>query len=265
MENVCFIIAYKYYREYKTYIKYYVDNIQKFYPNALTLIVDNNSRYLNEDIIPQFENYNNLVILINDSECKFELGAYKVGLQYILDKNLSEKYSYYICTQDTFVLKNKYDFNYLTDNNIFACSIIKQDVDHDRSNQELFESILKEINMYDCLDKIAFCCCNSFILHNSKIAQFVNITKNIVITDKRGSGCSERFLSRILYELNNNEIYSLYHIHELYNPGTIIRYDFFSPSVIYQDLDEDIYFVKYTSVLLRGGINSKKDLNLLEL
>ena len=108
--KVVFIISHKYYREFPpSYIKYYVDNIQKFYPNACTIIVDNNSNNLEEDIIIQFKDYKNLVILINNSECKYELGSYKVGIQYMIEKNFYNL-DYCVFTQDSFVLKNYFDF-----------------------------------------------------------------------------------------------------------------------------------------------------------
>ena len=53
--KLCFIIAQKYYRNYKTYIQYFVDNIQEFYPGSLCIIVDNNSIHIN-DIIVKFKN-----------------------------------------------------------------------------------------------------------------------------------------------------------------------------------------------------------------
>ena len=48
--KLCFIIAQKYYRNYTTYIKYFVDNIQEFYPGSLCIIIDNNSIHINDII-----------------------------------------------------------------------------------------------------------------------------------------------------------------------------------------------------------------------
>jgi hypothetical protein len=87
IDKVFFIISAKYYRNYKCYLKFYVDDIQKFYKNFYTLIVDNNSKYIN-DIILLFQEYNNLKIIINNSDCKFEIVAYNEGIRYILNNNL---------------------------------------------------------------------------------------------------------------------------------------------------------------------------------
>ena len=56
MDNykVCFIIALKYIRGYVSFIDYYVDNIKLFYPNSLIVIVDNNSKYI-EDVYEKLQ------------------------------------------------------------------------------------------------------------------------------------------------------------------------------------------------------------------
>ena len=41
--NVCFIISCKYNKNYINFIKYYIDNIIKYYTNYLIIIVDNES------------------------------------------------------------------------------------------------------------------------------------------------------------------------------------------------------------------------------
>ena len=46
MNKVCFIISHFYNRNYTSYIKYYIDNIQYFYNDSLIIIVDNNSKYI---------------------------------------------------------------------------------------------------------------------------------------------------------------------------------------------------------------------------
>ena len=209
--SVCFIISCKYNRNYITYIKYYVDNIIKFYTNYLIIIVDNNSIYIDEVInLFNFLNYKNIIILTNNIECKFEIGAYKMGILYILKNNLLNNYDYYIFTQDNFVLKNKYNFNILKNNNIYAAAINVGNYPYEYNEEGLniiihSNNILKEINLFNNLDKVMEeCFCHSFILHNSKIIIFYNYIKNIIIINRIKSISTEYYLPRMLYELNNH-------------------------------------------------------------
>ena len=226
--KVCFIISSKYNRSYITYIKYYVDNIIKYYTNYLIIIVDNNSVYIDEIIqLFNYLNYKNIVILTNNIECKFEIGAYKIGIIYLFKNNLIDKYDYYVFIQDNFVLKNKYDFNILKKNYIYACPINEHYAplgDYINNKRKYSHEILKQINLYDNLNKITFCWCASFILHKSKIINFYNYTKDIIIVNRFESECSERYLPRILYELNNHKNYNIdgfmydikYNVHSKY-------------------------------------------------
>ena len=208
--KIAFIISHRYYRNYKSYIQYYVNNIQRCYSNSFIIIVDNNSTYIN-DIKLQLENYKNLVILSNNTECKFEIGAYKVGINYLIDNNLIEQYDFYTFTQDNFILKNKYDFNNLYINNITACTVnswIRAPMCSFFQRNET-KYILHKLNLENSIDKLSLCWCNTFILHKSKIIDFLNITKEIIITKRVESECSERYLSGILYRLNNDKIYDI--------------------------------------------------------
>lgn len=207
--KVCFIIANKYVRNSCSFLDYYVSNIQKFYKDSLILIVDNNSEIL-QDVRERLEPYKspNLILLTNNSDGKFELGAYKVGINYILSNNLLNEYNYYVFSQDSFILKNKYDFNNLVQNNIFAMPIKTHINDscnrhaHDYYSP-LVQKILKRLHLEDKIDELRLCWANSFVLHKSKVEQFMTIVFDIITKNKDDACECERFLSPILYTLNN--------------------------------------------------------------
>lgn len=202
--RIAFIIAHKYYRTYQTFIKYYVDNIQNFYGNrAYIVIVDNQSNYI-EDITKMFENYERLTILINTSECKFEQGAYTIGINYILENNLFHLFDYYVCTQDTFILKNKFDFNILAAKCTTACPINLYHMPiTDYMEQPYVMEYIEKLDMVDYIGQFDICFCNSFILHKSRIHRFLLLTKDFVITTKEQHQATERYFGVILYHLNN--------------------------------------------------------------
>jgi hypothetical protein len=205
--KITFIIAHKYFRGYPSYLKHYVENILKFYgDDALIIIVDNNSLY-KEDIFNTIDTHENIIFLDNDIECKFELGAYQVGINYILKNDLLDKYDYYVFTQDNFIIKNKYDFNNLAENNITALPI--NSFHADGECRDICDLVLNRLGLNNNLDKITFCWCSSFIISKSKINQLYDYLKQIIITVRWESCASERYLARILWELNdykNNDI-----------------------------------------------------------
>jgi hypothetical protein len=208
-ESICFVIAHRYNRNYVSYIKYYVDNVIKYYKNSKVVIVDNNSPHI-EDIKEKFMNYNNVTIIENTSEYKFELGAYQYGIKYIFENKLYS--DYYVFTQDTFILKNKYNFGELAHKNIQACPIYGGYNDY-FSNIHVFSGILEPILEYVNLNKKEalekFCVHNSFILHHNVLDKFIELTKHIKIITKLESQTCERYLAAILYTLNNNIYYDI--------------------------------------------------------
>jgi hypothetical protein len=206
-KKIVFIIAHKYFRGYPSYLSHYIDNIINFYGDrSLILVVDNNSNYPQEifDTIPKI---NNLVFLTNDIECKFELGAYQVGMRYIFEEELQDECEYFVCTQDNFIIKNKVDFDNLLKLNIFACPINSYFPDGECKN--ICDTVLNSLGRNDNLDKITFCWCSSFIVHGTKLQTIYDMIKQIVIKVRWESCASERYLARLLWELNdfkNNDI-----------------------------------------------------------
>jgi hypothetical protein len=204
--KVCFIIAHKYFRGWESYLNYYVNNIFEYYESPLVVIVDNNSKY-KDDIFQSLDKKNDVVLLDNDIESKFEMGAYQVGLKYIVEKNLQNEYDYVVLTQDNFILNKKLDFNNLIENNIHACPINSYYPDGEFKG--ICDSVLNSIGMNDNLDKLTFCWCVSFIIGKKNTVRMYEITKKIKQTVRAESCASERYLARILWELNdykNNDI-----------------------------------------------------------
>ena len=149
MDKVVFIIAHKYFRGYTSYLKYYIDNILNFYEKSLILVVDNNSEF-KEDILSTIEVKDNIVFLNNEIDCKFELGAYKVGFNYLIETNKLSEFDYVFCTQDNYIIKKKYKFNILKNNNNKAASIINLQNDYQKNDVAL--PILKKLGMTNKLE-----------------------------------------------------------------------------------------------------------------
>jgi len=199
--KICFIIAHKYYRGYESYLSYYISNIRRLYPEALTIVVDNNSTYV-EDVFGPLRSLTNVIFLTNDIEGKFELGAYAVGVKYILDNNLSDQYSYFACTQDNFILKNFYDFNQLIEKKIYALPI--NSMFADGYARDVCDRVLNQLGLNDNWDKINFCWCSSFVVAGNKLQQLYGYLKNITQKTRYESEAAERYLARLLWELNEH-------------------------------------------------------------
>lgn len=198
--KVCFVIAHKYYRGYESYLSYYIEQIQKFYPNALTIVVDNNSTFV-EDVFSPLKNMSNVVLLINTGS-GFELGAYREGLKYIIDNSLVDQYSYFVFSQDTFILKNHYDFGQLFEKQTYALPVNSMCLGGDGLHREIGERVLNNIGLNDNWDKVDFCWANTFIVASQKVPQLYSYLKTVVQKTRPESEASERYLGRILWELN---------------------------------------------------------------
>lgn len=215
--KICFIITMKYVKDYETYINIYVNGIQKFYENAFTLIVDNNSDNI-EDIYKMLEKYNNIKIITNTSQSKYELGGYIFGIKWLIDNFTLSQYEYYVFTQDTFILTNKFDFNILKNNLIGACSIVEfnENLIIDRHTGKSLpilidekKEVLEPLGLYNNMDKIMLCWGCNFVCRNNVIHNLFEYIKNIIVKNKHDSGASERYMGRIIYELNEHRNFNI--------------------------------------------------------
>jgi hypothetical protein len=203
--TLVFIIAYVYNKNYTSYINHYIENINAFYKNVSILIVDNYP-----DNVDKFDIISapNIIMLTNNTNCILELGAYKVGLNYLNTTGLV--YDYCILTQESFIIKNRYDFNTLKNNSVKACTIYSGIFSPSSEYESIIiTNVLNSINMNNNFENIRLCWCNNFILHHSVVSPFLSITKDILIKDKFDSGACERFLGRILYELNEHKNFDI--------------------------------------------------------
>jgi len=122
-------------------------------------------------------------------------------MRYLIDNNILDDYKYIVCTQDTFVLKNKYDFNILNKQNTTACTI--NSFHQDGLFEQASTAILESLGLNNNLDKITFCWCNSFIVATVKVHQLLGYLEQLTIQRSVEREVSERYLARILWELNN--------------------------------------------------------------
>jgi len=235
-KKICFVIALKYYRTYPVYIREYVDNIRKYYENSFIIIVDNNSEHIGDIKFV----YDNVVIITNTTDQKFELGAYNLGIRYIIDNELTDKYEYYTFTQETFMLCEKFNVDELT---VKACPLVSSKQGRftdDFTNmfvsgvkETLIIDTISELELSDKIPELTFCFANSFILHKSKLYDFNKMTAHIKMLNKIHSQCCERFLAGAFYILNDGINTALEDklVDDFYNSigtGNIIKLKYFT-------------------------------------
>lgn len=202
MENndlsLCFIIACKVYKNYQSYLHFYISNIKKYYNNVKIILVDNNSEYqdIYKSLLIEFPD---LIFLQNLSNAKFELGAYKFATEFIKKNDL--KFDYYICVQDTFVLVNKYNFNILKEKNVSACSLAHF---HFFRSFNLHTQVLSQLNLYDNREEFLCCWCNSWVCNHDILIKINELLKNVNPITRGESAQTERYMGKILKMFNNN-------------------------------------------------------------
>ena len=138
-------------------------------------------------------------------------------MQYIMQNNMF--FNYFVFTQDTFFLINPYDFNILNNNNITACSIVNIDYNNHHMHNMVYnikleymeetKKILEPLGLFNEIEKFTICWGSNFIIKWTKLIQLYNYIKDTVLTIKKHSEYSERYLSKIIYELNGKRDFNI--------------------------------------------------------
>lgn len=209
--KICFIISHYYVRRYKSYLRLYVERIDRFYPGSLIVVVDNQSDHL-ADIRESLRGCQNVAIVVNKSDCMFEIGAYKEGVRFLVDCKMLCKFDYIVFSQDTFVSNKAYDFASLKAQGVQAAAFNHLQGWCDMKTDPIVQRVLSSLGLFSLYDGINFslCWCNSFVLASTRVLDFYEIVKYERIYGRfAGSVQSERYLAGILYLLNGNRYASL--------------------------------------------------------
>jgi hypothetical protein len=240
--SICFVIALKYVRNYVPYINIHINNINRFYKNSHILIVDNNSENL-EDIIYSINSYPNVKIITNTSESKYEVGAYIFGINWLIQNNMINMFELFVFTQDTLIMINKFDFNILINNRIDACSIVEYENDYDMNGNRYLkkemDDFLSPIGLNDDYTNITLCWGNNFVCRQNKILTLFGYIKNMILKTKMDSESSERFMAKIIYELNSKRNFNI----DGFLPKYEITHDQSSNTHI-DNMNKKVYFLK---------------------
>lgn len=179
---IAFVIAHKYYPQYPSFLDAYIYSIKKHY-DCDVFVVDNQSA----DISHLLSLFTDKVhLMVNDSENKFELGAYRYALERI------GRYDHIVFTQDTFILRNKATFDKVA-------TLV--DFPWDNGHRHIYEQVLLRNGLNNRYDECKGCWCNSFVLSDSVRDEFMRLTDWPIVRTRRESEACERYLGRILLEL----------------------------------------------------------------
>ena len=111
---------------------------------------------------------------------------------------------------------------------------------HTDTNYDKYIPLLQKWGIMDALPHMNLCWCSSFILHQSRVMTFYEITFDLVLTNRLDSEAGERYLSAILYKLNNDVVDS---IDGEIVPCELLTYDCWKVDLIYDEVP-DRFFVK---------------------
>lgn len=200
--KLCFIIACRVSKNHKSYIDFTVQNINNLYSNSTIILVDNNSVY--PEYFEQFKNVKNVIYLLNTSDQKYELGAYNFALKYIKSNNMI--FDYYTCLQDLLIPINKYNYNKLKDNKINALCIYIFDTKFlcHRNNVCKVYKIFLNIKNIKHNNDFKGCTYHSFIINYEYFKKLNELTKDLIIKERKNSEGTERILGKLINVFNNN-------------------------------------------------------------
>ena len=89
----------------------------------------------------------------------------------------------------------------MSKNEIKACPINSWTNDWDK--MDVCEPVLRQLDLFNMFNESKLCWCNSFIVAKEKVEKLYDFLKQIIIINRYQSEGSERYLGRILLELND--------------------------------------------------------------
>ena len=207
-DKLCFILANNYMKTSIPIIQQQLDTIRNWYANSFIIISINDADNLDE-IYKTFMNYTNLIILSNTSDHKYELGAFYIAINWLIDTN-NLVFKNYIFMQNNLVLQHKYNFDVLQKYDIKCCrffphfeniNCISYAEKHNRHLYKNIPDILKTLNIKNEANMINICCNFNCIINDENILKFYEYIKLCKITNKYDYEVYERVMGYILDEI----------------------------------------------------------------
>jgi len=219
INNVIIIVAVYVNNDIKNYNELIkcLKQLRCIYKNETIIAVDNNS--LNNKWIEIAKSLN-ICILINNSKFhRFEMGAYKLALQYFRSDT-------YIFIQGTIFLNNKLDLSLLDTSipNAIAFKLICNDLCWSNKGLMLINNLLESIQMKKWNnDPIvlwnSFCCNNSFIniMFQDKLFDLYSNTKEHSCAFERILGCYLNSRLKKINEIHENSFHKIFLSQDIIN------------------------------------------------
>jgi len=203
--RLAFVVAMRYVRGYESYIPLYVQRVRELYPSSKIIIVDNNSLYPDE-ILHDISFDDDIYFLVNTSETKFEVGAYKLAIDF-LELSIRDPIDYVVFSQDTFLPNKQLDFDLLKKNRVMAAPFGNYYQDGYRI--DFVRRALKAVELNEIDKPAVFCWCCCFVLAKEKLSALRLYLEPQIAKTREDSSAAERYLGVMLYELNGKALYGL--------------------------------------------------------